>query len=235
VVEWEAMRNTDPEPEHEHEIVEATVSAVILGTFQDLLCWHFLNEALQDLVIVMKHHKNDLGCGHPSPVEYQKAFAKLSSFARYMLSMALDDLCNFYTGSTAFAKYVKYVKPLPQSKLTNSDTPRRVLDHRNAEKLYGIDRLLPLLTQLCHDTRNIPLVLPELNNLLLRHDEANRLNFQMMHTVSEIVDLWRLVEFCRHQRPLLPEMKQDSFKKDACLAARCSMALTKAVMPEEFH
>ncbi len=51
--EFQEMRDTNPSPRREQPR-EATVTAVILGAFQDLLCWHFVSEAWVKLVAVVQ-------------------------------------------------------------------------------------------------------------------------------------------------------------------------------------
>jgi hypothetical protein len=63
---FQEMRDADPLPKREQP-TEATVTAVILGSFQDLLCWHFLNSALDDLVKGMASCKADFRCGQARP------------------------------------------------------------------------------------------------------------------------------------------------------------------------
>jgi hypothetical protein len=66
----------------------------------------------------------------------------------------------------------------------------KALGHRTEADLYRVDPLLSLLAQLCCDSRSVPLVLPELHKILLKRDEAKRINFRMVYLISEIEDLF---------------------------------------------
>lgn len=233
VAEFQEMRDTDPRPQHEQQ-QEATVTVVILGAFQDLLCWHFLSEALTTLLAVMQSQKNsNLRCGQPRSMEYQEAFSKFSTLVQQMIGKVLDDLLVFCISSLLFVKRTTRSKRHAQTEVPTPASPWTKIGYKSDEALCKADRLLWLLTKLCSDFRNIPFVLPELNKLLLKKDEGKRVNFRIMHTLSEIGDLWRLFEFCRYQRPAVPYTNQIFLRDDECLTSRCLVALQKGEIPAD--
>ena len=232
VAEFQEMRDTDPRPEHEQPR-EATVTAVILGTFQDLLCWHFLSEALAKLLAVMQSQKNNLQRSQPRSAEYREAFSTFSSLVQQMMFKLLDDLHVFCISSSLFARRTTRAKRHTQTKAPTSAPLWTLVGCKSDEALCKADRLLWLLTKLLSDFRNIPLVLPELNKLLLKKDEGKRVNFRIMHSLSEIGDLWRLFEFCRYQRPAVPDTNRDFLQDDECLTTRCLVALQKGEIPAD--
>lgn len=224
------MRDTDPRPEHEQSR-EATVTAVVLGAFQDLLCWQFLSEALAKLMAVMQSQKSSLQCGQSCSVEYQEAFSRFSSLVQQMMFKVLDDLHVFCVNSSLFARHTTRTKRHVQTEVSNAASAWTLLGYKGDEALCKTDRLLWLLTKLLFDFRNTPLVLPELNELLLKKDEGKRVNLRIMHSLAEIGDLWRLFEFCRYQRPAVPDTNQDFPQQDACLTTRCLVALQRGEIP----
>ncbi|KAF7508924.1 hypothetical protein GJ744_008633 [Endocarpon pusillum] len=232
VAEFEEMRDTDTRPEHEQP-PEATVTILILGAFQDLLCWHFLSEALTRLLAAMQSQKNNLRCGQPRSIEYQKAFSRFSSLVQQMIFKVLEDLHVFSISSPLIMKRTTRSKRQVQTEAPTSDPPWTLTGYKSDEALCKADRLLWLFTKLWSDFRNIPFVLPELNKLLLKKDEGKRVNFRTMHSLSEIGDLWRLFEFCQYQRPAVPYTNQGFLQDDECLTARCLVALQKGEIPAD--
>ncbi len=150
-----------------------------------------------------------------------------------MIFKVLDDLHVFCISSSVFAKRGRSTKRHAQTEVPKSTSVWTLLGYKSDEAFCKADRLLWLLTKLWSDFRNIPLVLPEMNRLLLKKEEGKRLNFRILHALSEIGDLWRLFEFCRYQRPAVPDTNQDFLQEDECLTARCLVALRKGEIPAD--
>lgn len=232
--ELQAMRSTDPRPKHEQPL-EAIETGVTLSAFQDLLCWHFINEALENLVVVIQYHKNDLRQGQARSVEYQDGLSKLKSLATDMLVTTLDDLQAFYSCSSVFVDQVTNARRRPDTALMSSSPPWKVLGFRSEEKLYRADPLLSMFARLCYDLNNIPFILPELNRLLLKREQVKRVNNRMMQAISEIGDLWRVIEFCGYQCPQVSKSQQSSLEQNSCLAVHYFAALRQGgVSPDLF-
>lgn len=212
--EYQAMMDTCSQQKLETPL-DATASAVLISAYQDRLRWYFLGEALQHLMTVMKKYERFFEYGQPRPIEYQKAFWMLSILAQSTLWSAQEDLHLFCSRSPELARSSIHTGHQQLSASNDSDAAQ-------IEGLYRTDQLLCLLILLWDDSRNVPLVLPELKKLLLRGGEAKRLNFRIRHTISEISSLWRLVEFCRYQRPAVPDAERDFFENqfEDCLAVR---------------
>jgi hypothetical protein len=232
--EFQEMQDTDPRPKREQP-GEATVTAVILGSFQDLLCWHFLKSALDDLVKVMASCNDDLRCGQIRPTLYQESFSKVSTLTYQMLVKAVDDLRTFCNSSSLFVKHTRQIRRGQPCLYANSDPPWKVLGYKDEGDLYRTDPLLCSLALLCHDSRTIPLVLPSLHNILSKRNDAKRINVRMMHLIAEIGDLWRLFELYQYQRPAVAQSEQSFLVEDSCLTARYFAALRHGEIPVYMH
>lgn len=222
--EYQAMRDTNHHPKH-RKLETATLAPIIIGAFDDVISWHFLEEALKSHVAVIE--------GRDNSSKYEETFFRLADLAQNMLCYALDSLRFYSLNAHVLAKHAKRAKSLPRRRRTASDPPWKLLGYQSKEELYRVDPLLSLLGQLWCDHSNVPLVLPELNKLLLKQCELDWVNFAMMDLISEIGDLWRLLAFCHCQQPPVPGWKQGFFSQRSGLVMRYYAAIGDVMFLED--
>jgi hypothetical protein len=203
-----------------------SVIALTFGVFQNVVCWHFLYKAVDDLIRVRGQNADALEVGRPRPEEYETCLAWLNTLVLHMLCKSMNDLNAFHRSSPLFKNRVR------RGVENGNISAFTMLGYRSEMEFLQKDRLLCLIDLLCREHRFIPQALPHLHKLLGRRDQAERMSPKILKLISEVGTLWRLLEFCRYHKPAVAEREVKAWEKRPSIAVRYINALRRAPEPE---
>ena len=185
----------------------ATVAGMMFGIFQNVMSWHYIQNALHDLVDAARRCKEDPQRGQGRHQEYNLRLSTFQELIKLLFMKSWDDFRAFHVNSRTFTTSAER----RQLKSMAVEPAWMILGYRSPEKFFQQDRLLCLLDFMMNDYRNVAKVLLELHTVLEKKEQARRLTLKVWELISELGLLWRLIEVCWYQQPAIPRLgKEDS-------------------------